>query len=287
MESQEPAPFLPISSAGFAVCVLGFPTDCNSSYLRGPAKAPGAIRKALWNEGTNSFTESGLDLRADGVLTDGGDLSLRDDPSDVQAITHSITAQLIHSKRVMSLGGDHSITYPIVRAYAQRFAGLSIVQFDAHPDLYPVFAGNRLSHACPFARILEDAGIAGLTQVGIRTMTPPQREVADRYHVRVFGASGQEEAIRALTRGPVYVSVDLDGLDPAFAPGVSHREPGGLSVREVLSLIGAIPGTIVGADVVELNPDEDVRDMTATVAAKIVKELISRMYADRPSAVRT
>lgn len=263
-----------------AVAVLGFPTDSNSSHLRGPAKAPARIRLAMNDAGSNSFSESELDLAAPGVFEDLGDVALREDERDLATIEAAIAAQLALGRHVLSLGGDHSITYPIVRAYAGRYPGLRIVHVDAHPDLYPVFGGNRYSHACPFARILEDTSVAGLTQIGIRTMSAPQREIADRYGVRVYGPSQIEEACSQLPGGPVYVSVDLDGLDPAFAPGVSHREPGGVSVRDVLDVLARIPGPVVGCDVVELNPDQDVQDMTATVAAKFAKEFIARMYAD-------
>lgn len=264
-----------------AVVVLGFPTDSNSSYLRGPAKAPEFIRRAMWSEAGNSFAESELDLRMPGVFEDLGDVAMTETPDDLRMIEASVREQLDLGRCVLSLGGDHSITYPIVRAYSVAYPGLSIVHFDAHPDLYPSFNGNRYSHASPFARILEDTSIARLTQVGIRTMSEKQRAVAERHGVHVFRPSQLAHAPANLPEGAVYLSLDLDALDPAFAPGVSHREPGGLTVREVLELVERIPGQIVGADVVELNPDEDVRDMTASVAAKFAREFIARMFADR------
>ena len=98
-----------------------------------------------------------------------------------------------------------------------------------------------------------------------------------RFGVRSFPAERWAEAITALPNGEVYVSFDLDGLDPAFAPGVSHHEPGGLTVREALSVIAAIPGTVIGADVVEYNPSRDLNGMTAAVCVKLVKELGARM----------
>ncbi|MBV8246407.1 MAG: agmatinase [Candidatus Eremiobacteraeota bacterium] len=259
------------------VAMLGFPTDSNSSYLRGSAKAPGYIRAALWNEGANSFSETGIDLKADGILRDFGDVDLAEDEMDRATIEHAVAAQLDAGRSVLSLGGDHSITYPIVKAFARRFPDLRIVHFDAHPDLYPIFNGSRYSHACPFARILEDTGVTQLVQIGIRTMTAVQREVAQRFGVAVYAPWELDHARAALPDGPVYVTVDLDGIDPAFAPGVSHREPGGLSVRDVLETIKCIPGYLVGADVVELNPDKDVDELTATVAAKLTKELVARM----------
>ncbi len=263
-----------------SVALLGLPTDRNSSHLRGPALAPPAIRAALWSEGGNPYTEAGLNLREPGVLIDAGDAALAEDDCDAARIEAAVHEQVAAGHSVLSLGGDHFVTYPVVAAYARYFPDLAIVHVDAHPDLYPEFGGNRLSHACPFARILEDVGIRALVQIGIRTMTPPQRAVAQRYGVRCFSPDELEQARAALPDGPVYVSLDLDGLDPAFAPGVSHREPGGLSVRDVLGLLRAIPGSVVGADVVELNPHEDLAGVTAAVAAKFVKEFAARMHAD-------
>ncbi len=259
------------------VTMLGFPTDSNSSHLRGPAKAPAAIRAEFLTDAQNPYAESGVNLRAPGVMSDGGDVALQEDESDRATIEFAVAAELARGNRVLSLGGDHSITYPIVRAYARRYPNLSIVHFDAHPDMYPSFQGNRFSHASPFARILEDTPVSALVQIGIRTMSPPQKAIAEGFGVKVFGAWEIEAAGAALPSGPVYVSLDLDGLDPAFAPGVSHREPGGLSVRDVLEIVKRIPGDVVGADVVEYNPDQDIGGITATVAAKFAKEFIARM----------
>jgi len=268
------------TSLAGAVALVGFPTDSNSSYRRGPAKAPAAIRSAMWSEAGNPYAESGIRLRLSENVVDAGDAALREDETDRSTIEAFVSEQLEAGRRVLSLGGDHSITYPIVRAFAHSYPKLNIVHFDAHPDLYSTFGGNRFSHACPFARILESAGVGSLLQIGIRTMTPAQRETADRYGVRVFGPDEIEAARRALPGGDVYVTLDLDGIDPAYAPGVSHREPGGLTVRDVLRLVAAIPGSVVGADVVELNPDCDVDGLTAGVAAKCAREFAARMLSD-------
>ena len=158
----------------------------------------------------------------------------------------------------MLLGGDHSITFPIVKAVAPRYPELTIFHFDAHPDLYDEFEGNRLSHACPFARIME-AGLAKrLVQIGIRTINRHQREQAQRFGVEVVEMRGLPAYEKLTAAGPVYITFDMDVLDPAFAPGVSHREPGGMSVREAIAHLHAIGGEIVGADLVEFNPVQDV-----------------------------
>ena len=174
----------------------------------------------------------------------------------------------------IALGGDHSVTYPIVRAYRGRVNGLTIVHVDAHTDLYDEFQGDRYSHACPFARIMEEGLAERLVQIGIRTASSHQRQQAAKFGAEIYDMSRWSEAPLETIQAPVYVSIDLDGIDPAFAPGVSHPEPGGLSTRDVVSLVHRLPARIVGADLVEYNPDHDVRDLTARVAAKLVKELV-------------
>jgi arginase len=257
--------------------LLGIPFDGQSSYLRGAGEAPGKIRQALKCDASNSWSESGVDLGVAGVYGDAGDLEFAEKDA-FAAIEAGVGALLDGGKRPVSLGGDHSIAYPIVKALARRYPELTIFHFDAHPDLYAEFEGNRLSHACPFARIME-AGLAKrLVQVGIRTMNRHQREQAERFRVEVVDMRGLP-AYERLKAAPVYVTFDMDVLDPAFAPGVSHREPGGMSVREAIAHLHAIEGEIVGADVVEYNPVQDVGGMTATVAAKILKEILGKMVA--------
>jgi arginase len=154
------------------------------------------------------------------------------------------------------------------------------VHFDAHPDLYDEFEGDRLSHASPFARIMEEKLAARLVQVGIRTLNAPQRAQIARFGVELVEMKDFRPDLLIRAAGPVYVSVDLDGLDPAYAPGVSHPEPGGLSTRDVLGVLQRLEGQLIGADVVELNPQRDPDGTTARVAAKITKELVARMLAD-------
>jgi arginase family enzyme len=154
---------------------------------------------------------------------------------------------------------------------------LTILHFDAHPDLYQDLAGDALSHACPFARIMEDGLAKHLVQVGIRTMSGHQRAQADRFGVEVIDMRAWAAGVRPTLQGPLYVSIDMDAFDPAFAPGVSHFEPGGLTAREVITLLQHLPGPLVGADVVEFNPSRDPIGITAPLCAKLVKELASRM----------
>jgi arginase len=174
---------------------------------------------------------------------------------------------------------DHSITYPVVRAVSRTLPRLTILHVDAHPDLYDEFDGDRYSHACPFARIMEERLAVRLVQVGIRTMTRHQRDQAERFGVETIDMRAWAGGVRPVI-GPdeiVYLSIDVDGIDPAFAPGVSHPEPGGLTVREVLSLVQGLSAPLAGADVVECNPDVDPTSITSYVAAKLVKEIAAAM----------
>jgi arginase len=256
--------------------VISIPFDAASSFRRGAAKGPPLILNEFHSDAGNQWTESGLDLSVESTW------SLSQWISDFSqgAIETAISELIGSAHRPLVLGGDHSITYPVVKAVAAAFGPPNILHIDAHPDLYDEFERNRFSHACPFARIMESELAVKLTQVGIRTMNGHQREQVERFGVDVIDMRAWTSGARPKLSGPLYISIDIDGIDPGFAPGVSHREPGGLSVREVIGLIQSAPGPIVGADIVEFNPDADIDGMTARVAAKLLKELLARMIAN-------
>jgi agmatinase len=261
-----------------APVLVGVPFDANSSYKLGAAAAPKPIRDALRCDASNLWTELGIDLSRPGIFADAGDLELPEGSEVAFAIVEKKIDEILASRRrPVALGGDHSITYPIVRSFGRQFKDLTIIHFDAHPDLYNDYDGNRFSHASPFARIMEDKAARRLIQVGIRTMTSHQRKQAERFGVEVFEIGKKKSLEEIKTWCPVYVSIDLDVLDPAFAPGVSHREPGGMTVREVLEHLHSITAAVVGADIVEYNPSRDVSELTAGVAGKILKEVLGKM----------
>ena len=256
------------------VALIGIPFDKKSSFLQGSALAPGRIREALHNGAGNYWTEDTHNPIEHEHFKDLGDLAF----SDYFDIENKVAAVLGSGARTLSLGGDHSIAYPIIKAYGRFYKNFDILQIDAHGDLYDEFEGDRYSHACPFARILEEKLTGRLVQVGIRTFNPHQREQVARFGVEVIEMKDFESKTGALVfENPLYISLDLDGLDPAFAPGVSHHEPGGLTTREVLRLLQNIKVPIIGADIVEYNPHRDVGGMTATLAAKMVKEIVGKM----------
>lgn len=254
------------------ILIRGICFDEKSSFLRGAARAPALIRKALHSGAMNLFSEGLTDLGRLGEW-DLGDF----EPAGYFDITTLTRQHLAGSRKLFTLGGDHSITYPILRAYREKFPALDILHIDAHPDLYQRYEGDPYSHACPFARIMEDRLADRLVQVGIRTLNPHQQEQALRFGVEVHPMAGLDLAMPLRFANPVYISLDLDALDPAFAPGVSHREPGGLTARDVISMLQRLEGEVVGADLVEYNPDQDQGDTTAYLAAKLMKELLARM----------
>jgi agmatinase len=260
--------------------LIGLPYDASSSFLQGPAEAPPLIREALHSPSWNTWCEQLREVTGDGGLTDAGDLDLVAAAEARGRIEAGIAALIDGGHRPIALGGDHSVTYPVLRAVARVRRDLTILHVDAHPDLYDEFEGDRYSHACPFARIMEEGLARRLLQVGIRTMNAHQRRQADRFGVEMIDMRAWHAGERPRTDGPLYLSIDLDGLDPAYAPGVSHRDPGGLSVREVIDLVQGVGGVLVGADIVEYNPQRDIGGVTAIVAAKLVKEVAGRMLAE-------
>ncbi|KAJ6338033.1 hypothetical protein OIU76_007665 [Salix suchowensis] len=274
----------------------------------GPAFAPPRIREAIWCGSTNSSTEEGKELNDPRVLTDVGDVPVQeirdcgvDDDRLMNVISESVKLVMEEDPlRPLVLGGDHSISFPVVRAVSEKLGGpVDILHLDAHPDIYHCFEGNKYSHASSFARIMEggyarrlfairtdyDKYKNPIQKVGIRSITKEGREQGKRfgveqYEMRTFSRDRQLLENLKLGEGVkgVYISVDVDCLDPAFAPGVSHIEPGGLSFRNVLDILQNLQADVVAADVVEFNPQRDTVDgMTAMVAAKLVRELTAKI----------
>ncbi len=269
-------PLLSALQAG-QIAVLGVPFDEFSSFMRGAAFAPARIREALYCESTSFCTERGIDLNDELRFAIFEDLQLSSGIEGYQSIEQMIGTVLDQQARSICLGGDHSISYPIIKAYAKRHPQLTVIHLDAHPDLYDEYNGNRYSHACPFTRVMEDRLASRLIQIGIRNVTPFHRAQMARFSVETIFARSWHRKPRIELSGPVYLSLDLDVLDPAFAPGVSHYEPGGLTTRDVIDFIQQIDVPLVGADIVELNPLRDTQGITAAVAAKLLKEIAGKM----------
>ncbi len=254
--------------------IQGIAYDDKSSFLKGAAKAPAAIRKTLHSGSSNYFTELGINVDTP-QIADHGDFEV-EEYFDIESITRN---NLCKSNRLLTLGGDHSITYPVVKAFSQSYGALEILHLDAHSDLYHKFEGDPYSHACPFARIMEEGLATRLVQVGVRALTDHQREQIAKYQVEVHEMRNLGSLLELQFAGPLYLSLDMDVFDPAYAPGVSHHEPGGLSPREALNIVQGLASPMVGADVVEYNPVRDNSEITAALAAKMMREILGKMLA--------
>ena len=168
------------------IAIVGIPLDHNSSYLTGAADAPPEIRQALHSPSSNLFSENGRDIGHTIAVKDLDDLDIIDNDKSFEQVKELVNYLLAWDVRVISLGGDHSITYPIMQAFSQKYDSLTILQLDAHGDLYDELDGSRHSHACPFARIMEENLVKRLVQIGNRSLTEHQRQQADRFGVEII-----------------------------------------------------------------------------------------------------
>jgi agmatinase len=293
LKNQDISPFAGcISQAGtqdnnLTLSLIGLPDDSQSSHRMGCRKAPNRIRAAYNGECFNATTEFGVDLSES--VVDCGNLTAGQSWQQTADRYHQYAEQLFKERKVpFFLGGDHAVTVPIMRATAVIKQPIYVVQIDAHPDLYPEFGGSRTSHACTAARLLEMEHVARITQVGVRTLNQVQAEFSRRHRDRlaIIGANDMSDSVdfsSIPSDGLVYVTLDLDGLDPAFAPGVSHPVPGGMTTRQALNLIQTLPGRLIGMDAVEVNPDLDVNDQTAIVAARLLHEAMGKAITQKNS----
>lgn len=266
--------------------LLGVMDATQSTYRDRCAAAPPAIRAAYDGACYNPVSESGVDCAA--TVADLGDL--RPGPAgfreNAATYTAAVETELRRGRTPFILGGDHAITPALVAAFRGR-GPVHVVQWDAHPDMYPDFEGNPDSHACVAARLLELPHVATITQICIRAETSVQRAVRDAADERViqvpaWEAEGRTALLPHLPESAaIYLTVDMDGFDPAFAPAVAHPVPGGLSARAGLNLIREIRNTgrrLVGMDVVEACPAAG-DDRTLVLAARLVHEGVATVLS--------
>lgn len=277
--------------AGVDVAILGVPYDSSTSYRSGTRFGPRAIREQsllLWGYNNVLRVDPFKTLR----MVDYGDVDVI--PVDVlathRAIEEAATAITDQGTTLVTLGGDHSITLPLLRAHARRHGPLAVVHLDAHPDTWDAeYAGQKYSHGTPFRRALEEGLIDtdAYLQIGIRGPTAGPQDYADALqlgarmitHEEVLHrgiATVIEEIHERVGAKPMYVSVDIDCVDPAFAPGTGTPEVGGLTSSQVLQLLRGLQGSrLVGCDLVEVSPPFDHSGITAILAANLVFELLS------------
>ncbi len=272
------------------LCVVGVPFDSGASYRSGARFGPRAIREAsllLWGYNNALAVRPVERLR----IVDGGDIdvippSIEDTMANIQAEVGDLLGQ---GATVLALGGDHSISLPLLRAHHRRFGPLSVIHIDSHPDTWPSEFGDRpYSHGTPFRRALEEGLLrpGGYLQVGLRgpTTGAGDLEEARRLGARqipyeraaAIGIPAVVQEMRRTADGPTYLSLDIDAADPAFAPGTGTPEVGGFTSHELLSLVRGLAGLdLVGFDLVEVSPPYDHGGITAILAANLAFEMIS------------
>ena len=258
--------------------IIGCPLDITSSFRPGTRFAPQAIRDVSWGLETYS-PRLDRDLE-DLKICDVGDISLpQGDPEGALGIIQGYLATLMGDRKFpILLGGEHLISLAVVRELARHHQNLAVIQLDAHADFRQDYLGDSLSHATVMRRIADILGGENIFQLGIRSGTREEMNSA-----RAMGSLTEvKETLRRAAGRPVYLTVDLDILDPGVAPGVGVPEPGGLTFDECLSLISELSSLDVqGFDVVELSPPYDPTQQSAMAAAKLIRELILQFCPDK------
>jgi agmatinase len=291
LRSRENFLGLTYGSGANNLTVVGVPWDVTSSYRRGAAAGPDAIRRATSSRLYNRFTEQGLDLGTLWKVCDHGNVKARSVSGLKKALAKAVDLHNHHDQTTLFLGGDHFITYPCFSVVAEKCRRrLSLLYVDAHPDLYETYEGVAYSHATVVSRILDEKNLSSgdVCYLGIRASTREQDERIKSLGLTVHttrdvcekGCDAVGSLIRSeLLQKPTYLSLDLDCLDPAFAPGVGNPQPGGLSVRQILDTLHALAGLeVVAADIVEYSPKaESEARTTAFTSAILIKELMGMM----------
>lgn len=255
------------------IIVVGCPLDVTSSFRGGTKFAPDSIRRASWTLETYSpYLKQDLD---EVMFYDAGNLEL---PSgDLRyslELIESAVARISESgEKILLFGGEHLITYPILKAMKQRFNDLQVIHFDAHCDLRDEYEGQKLSHATVMKRVKE-LGVSGFFQIGIRSGTRREFEELLPIHSPL---SLKDSLSRNM---PIYITFDMDVFDPSLVAGVTTPEPGGLMFNEIMEYFSVLVGmNIVGADVVELSPDYDTTFVSSISASKVAREMLMLLHS--------
>lgn len=275
------------------VAIVGVPYDGATSYRSGTRFGPRAIREQsllLWGY-NNALQVAPFEKLK---VIDYGDVDVI--PVDVlgthQAVQREVGALIAADCRVVTLGGDHSITLPLLRAHHKKYGPLAVVHFDAHPDTWDEeFPGRKVSHGTPFRRAVEEGLVdpTAYLQIGIRGPTPAAQDYADARKLCArmitldealeLGTKGViAEIQRRMAERQVYLTFDIDAVDPAFAPGTGTPEVGGFSSSQILQIVRGLQGlNLVGCDLVEVSPPFDAQGITAILAANLAFEFLSLM----------
>ncbi|MFW9856594.1 MAG: agmatinase [Candidatus Thorarchaeota archaeon] len=281
------------------LAVLGIPWDASSSFQTGAASAPHYIRNATSGQLYNPYTEDLVNLKEKWKIYDWGDVQVPDDvqeAKDYLVKIHATLKTVLQEKKDINflfLGGDHLSTYFSLTSLYELgiFRNLGLIYLDAHPDLYLEYEASPYSHACVVRRLIEEIQLdpINIFQVGIRATTPSQADFAKKMGIttisaREFQQLGADAVAKIISNlltnavDSIYLSIDLDVLDPSCAPGVPNPEAGGLLTRDLVTFIQTLPKTPVRAfDIVELLPAKDMTGITGFAAAKIIRESLGKI----------
>ncbi|MDD5473530.1 MAG: agmatinase [Candidatus Methanoperedens sp.] len=264
--------------ARYVIC--GVPFDDTSCFRKGSRIAPQEMRAASYNfEAYTNFFD--VDLR-DINIHDAGDLGVAENvDATLDMISVHAEKYVTDGKIPIMLGGEHSLTYPFANACKKKYPDLGFVVLDAHMDLREEHEGERNSHACISRHIIEEV-TKKYVSLGIRSGTREEYQYVKENNVMVFSAedvfsAGIEKILKEINdfiKGPVYLSIDMDAIDPAYAPALGTPEPYGLTPRDVRSVISCLAPYVVGFDLVEIAPAYDSGN-TALLGAKLVRDFIA------------
>jgi agmatinase len=266
--------------------ILGCPYDGSASFRPGARFGPSAIRRASWGIETFSpYFRRDLTQRS---IHDMGDLELPLGEKRISlGLIRKALGQILSKKKFpILLGGDHLITLPIVEELSLRYPNLHLVQIDAHTDLREDYLGETLSHSMVMRKVVDHLGEGRLFQIGIRSGTEDEFKLARKWKSIVPNDPRSLKAmVKRLKNLPVYVTLDLDVIDPGLLPGVGTPEPGGLTFQGLLSLLKELQSLrVVGFDLVELTPDYDPTGVSSVTASVILRELILTFVMPSPPA---
>ena len=263
--------------------LLGCPFDKTASFRHGARFGPQAMREA--SDCLETYSPHLDKDLGDAALCDLGDVDFTSD--DTESVLASIKAEAREifraGKRPVFLGGEHLVSFPAVEAALESFPGLAVFQWDAHADLRENYLGEKLSHACVVRRILGLQGVGPLHQFGVRSGTRDEFEwMRANETLRPLSPEGVESALKEAGARAIYLTLDVDVINPGEMPGTGSPEPGGLgldALMDCISVLNASGARIIGADVVELAPEWDPTGASAIAAAKLVRELALVMGA--------
>lgn len=268
------------SSNEFKECdrvILGLPMDATTSFRPGTRMAPYRVREV--SEGLEVYSIYQDKTLEDINFYDAGSViipfgNIGESLSRMEKVAQALLAL---DKKIYSIGGEHLVSLPLIKAYYQKYPDLTVIQMDAHADLRMDYLGEQLSHASVMRRVVETIGPGRLFQLGIRSGLKEELEFAAKnsnlYLDEVISAI--DEVKEKIGQRPVYVTVDIDVLDPAFAPGTGTPEPGGITTRELIkTLLEFRDLNVVGFDVVEISPPYEPGDNTAILGAKLIREAL-------------